>query len=68
MAVTGKGVCHASQGNRDLALDQVRDAIERIAEVGSLGQARSEALLSRGAELSADEAMTTLVATLRAFE
>ncbi len=35
-AVTGKGVYHASQGNWDLALDQVRDSIERITELGTV--------------------------------
>jgi tetratricopeptide (TPR) repeat protein len=35
LAGTGKGVYYASQGNWHLALDQVRDAIERIKQFGT---------------------------------
>jgi tetratricopeptide (TPR) repeat protein len=124
MALTGKGVFHAAEGDWDLALDRVRDAIERIDRVGTaagliggalgvaavaftalgrfesgavilgaswhlapgayerpeelrtdakailiaqLGQSRYDTLVTQGAELSADEAITVLREALGAL-
>jgi hypothetical protein len=123
-ALQGKGVYHASFGDWDLALDQVRDSIERITQLGTvagliggvlgvaavtftalghfeagaivlgasyhlapaayerpeqlcldaaailvdrLGESGYQALFTQGGELSADDALATLVSILRSI-